>query len=337
MKESNYKKILLGHGSGGKLTHELIQDILAKKLHNKYLSKLSDSAVLPLRGGELAFTTDSFVVTPLFFPGADIGKLAVCGTVNDLVVQGALPRYLSLAFIVEEGLSFDILNKVVDSIALACRQAKIMVVTGDFKVVPKLACDQMFINTSGIGEMVSPMPLSTKRIKEGDEVLVTGNIGEHGLAILSARNDLDLKIKSDCALLSELLCPISKKFTGVMCMRDPTRGGLATTLNELAFSSGKTIRIYEEKIPISPRARVAAELLGVDLLYMACEGRAIIITDHSETKAILRQLRNHTLGKNSAIIGEVVRRGPAEVLLQTSSGSQRILDMPVVDMLPRIC
>jgi hydrogenase expression/formation protein HypE len=332
------KKILLGHGSGGRLMHALIKDLLLKKLNNPILKELSDSACINYRE-RLAFTTDSFVVSPLFFPGGDIGKLAVCGTVNDLVMLGALPEYLSLALIVEEGFDYNILEKVADSLSLHAKKAGVYFVTGDIKVVEKGACDKLFINTSGIGRIMEGRKLSIKNIEPHDKIIITGNIAEHGLAVLAKRKELDLgfNIKSDCASLAGLIIPVLKKTGAIKFMRDPTRGGIATTLNEIAEVSGLGVVINEKNIPVSKKVRVACELLGIDPLYVANEGKAVLVVSKDKAKEVFNLLRKHPLGRNAREIGIVVKQPKACVILNTILGTERIVDMLTSEPLPRIC
>ncbi|MFH0826887.1 MAG: hydrogenase expression/formation protein HypE [Candidatus Omnitrophota bacterium] len=332
------QKILLGHGSGGRLMHQLIANLMLKKLDNPILKELSDSARIPYRE-KIAFTTDSFVVSPLTFPGGDIGKLAVCGTVNDLVVAGAHPEYLSLALILEEGLDYRLLEKIVESIAVHCRRTKVSCVTGDIKVVEKGACDKMFINTAGIGRMVNARPLSVKNIKAGDRVIVTGEIGQHGMAVLSKRKELDLKlnIKSDCHALDGLLLPVLKKIQGVRFMRDPTRGGLVSTLHEIAQATGLGIRIKEKQIPVSVQVKAACELLGIDPLYVANEGCAVVVVAEKSADRALRLLKKHPLGRRARVVGEVMSKPRGRVILETRLGTERILEMLTSEPLPRIC
>lgn len=318
--------------------HNLIKELLLKKLDNPLLSELADSARINYKD-KLAFTTDSFVVSPLKFPGGDIGKLAVCGTVNDLVMLGAEPEYLSLALIIEEGFDYKTLEYIVNSISLNAKKAGAYFVTGDLKVVEKGACDKIFINTSGIGRIVGNRTFSVKNIKPGDSIIITGNIAGHGLAVLAKRKELDLgfKIKSDCAALNDLIIPIVKKTGAIKFMRDPTRGGLATTLNEIAEGAKLSIVIEEGDIPISTQASAACELLGIDPLYVANEGAAIMIVDTKYAKNILRLLHKNALGKNARIIGKVVKKPKAQVILNTVVGTQRIVDMLTSEPLPRIC
>jgi hydrogenase expression/formation protein HypE len=338
LKLSSKNKILLGHGSGGRLMHKLIKELLLQKLNNPILKELSDSAVINYKE-RLAFTTDSFVVSPLQFPGGDIGKLAVCGTVNDLVMSGALPQYLSLALIIEEGLNYDTLEWIAESISLNARRAKVSVVTGDMKVVEKGACDKIFINTSGIGRIMKNIKVSIRNIKPGDKVIITGNIAQHGLAVLAKRKELDLgfNIKSDCAALNDLIIPILQKTNSIKFMRDPTRGGIATTLNEIAEASGLGIIIEEKHIPVSVKVKAGCELLGIDPLYVANEGVAIIVVKENSAHRVLHLLRRHPLGKNAQIVGSVAKQPKAKVILNTILGTERIVDMLTSELLPRIC
>jgi hydrogenase expression/formation protein HypE len=329
--------ISLNHGSGGRLMHNLIRDLLLKKLGNPVLKLLSDSAVINY-SEPLAFTTDSFVVSPIFFPGADIGKLAVCGTINDLVMQAAVPEHLSLALIIEEGLDFKTLEKIIGSISFQARKQRVSIVTGDLKVVERGACDKIFINTSGIGRILEGKRMSLKNIKPEDKVIITGEIARHGLSVLAQRQDLNLgfNIKSDCAALNNLILPILKKTDAVKFMRDPTRGGVATTLNEISEGSGLGIVIDETRIPLSPKAKAACELLGIDPLYVANEGNALMIVEKGSAKKLVNLLRRNPLGRKSQIIGEVTDKTD-KVILNTVLGTQRIVDMLTGQPLPRIC
>ncbi|MFH1202388.1 MAG: hydrogenase expression/formation protein HypE [Candidatus Omnitrophota bacterium] len=332
------RRIMLAHGSGGRLMHGLIKELLLKKLNNPILAELSDSALIKYKD-RIVFSTDSFVVTPLFFPGGDIGKLAVCGTANDLVMLGGLPEYLALSLIIEEGLDYRILEKIIESISREIKKTGISIVTGDIKVVEKGAADKIFINTSGIGRVKNGLRLSAKNIRSGDRVIITGKIGQHGLAVLAGRRDMNLgfNIKSDCAALADLLLPVLMKIKGIRFMRDPTRGGVATTLNEITESSGLGIVIEEKFIPVSGKVRAACELLGLDPLYLANEGRAIIIVAADSAKRVLSLLRAHPLGKDSGIIGSVVSDYPSQVVMNTVLGTQRIIEMLAAEALPRIC
>ncbi|MBP7835942.1 MAG: hydrogenase expression/formation protein HypE [Candidatus Omnitrophica bacterium] len=332
------KKILLGHGSGGRLMHDFIKEILLKRLHNPILGKLADSAVI---GGQekFAFTTDSFVVSPLFFPGGDIGKLAIAGTVNDLAMLGAMPEYLSLALIMEEGLEQGVLERIIDSLSFHAKKAGIQIVTGDTKVVEKGAADKLFINTSGLGRLIVKEELSIANISCGDRIIITGNIAEHGLAVLAKRKELGLglNIKSDCQALNGLILPLLKKYRGIKFMRDPTRGGLATTLNEITEGSQLGIIINEKDIPLSGKVRAAAELLGIDPLYVANEGKAVLVVEPEAADRVIVFLRKHPLGHNAEIIGTVVKQPRGRLILRTIFGTERVLDMLTSEPLPRIC
>ncbi len=333
-----FNKILLGHGSGGRLMHELINGLLLKKLNNPVLRELSDAARLGYGKG-IAFSTDSFVVSPIKFPGGDIGKLAVCGTVNDLVMMGAQPEYLSLALVVEEGLDYAVLEEVVSSISSNAKLCKVAFVTGDTKVVEKGACDKIFINTSGIGRIVKNSHLSMKNISPGDRIIVTGDLGRHGLAVLSQRKGFNLGfgIKSDCAGLNGLLIPVLKKTGAIKFMRDPTRGGVATTLNEIAEGADVGITIEEKNIPLSSKVRAAGELLGIDPLYIANEGMAILVVEKNSAGKTLSLLKKHHLGRKAREIGFITRSPRRQVIIKTLLGTERIVDMLTSEPLPRIC
>ena len=329
------KKIEIGHGSGGKLTRNLIEDIFLKYLNSAELTPLEDAAYIKLKSKSIAITTDSYVVRPLFFPGGNIGKLAVCGTVNDLVVSGAIPRYLSIGFILEEGFPIERLEDIVKSISETSRNAGVSIVTGDTKVVEKNKCDGMFINTTGIGEIVKP--LSSSNISAGDAVIVTGTIGDHGTAIALARNEFDIKapVESDCASLNGLLVPLLK-IEGLRWMRDPTRGGVVTVLSELSDTIGLGVEIFEDRVPVREDVRFISDMLGYDPLYLANEGKAIIITSSESANKIIRLLKKHPLGINTAVIGNISSEF-RKVRLRTTIGGERLLDMMEEDMLPRIC
>lgn len=332
------EKILLAHGSGGKLAHQLLKELLTPNFSNPILNKLDDSAVFEVKG-RLAFTTDSFVVKPLFFPGGDIGKLAIFGTVNDLAVMGAKPLYLTVAFIIEEGLKIELLEKIIKSMKRATAEARVKIVGGDLKVVEKNACDKIFINTSGIGLIPNNISISANNAKVGDVIILNGFIGEHAAAVISARQDYKLKtsIRSDCASLHHLIADILKVSTEIHVMRDPTRGGVATTLNEIAQQSNVEIQIEEDKLPITEAVRGFCEILGIDPLYMANEGKVLIFAKEKDGKKILSAMQKHQLGKHAVIIGRVTKKNNPVVLLRTSIGSTRILDMLSGEQLPRIC
>ncbi|MDP3143380.1 MAG: hydrogenase expression/formation protein HypE [Candidatus Omnitrophota bacterium] len=333
------EKILLGHGSGGKLMHDLIRDVFLKHLNNPYLAKMADAAVINFGNKKLAFTTDSFVVKPLFFSGGDIGKLAICGTVNDLTMMAAKPLFISCAMIIEEGFSVKLLEKITQSLAREVKLAKVSIVTGDVKVVENGACDGIFINTAGIGEILPGINLSAENIKAGDKIILNGPLGLHGLAVLAGRKELDFdfQIKSDCAALNKLILPLLKKGGAVRFMRDPTRGGLATTLNEIAQAADCAIKIEEGNIPVSSSVKSACEILGLDPLYIANEGKAVLIVAAQIAQRILRQIKKHPLGKHARIIGEIEKNPRKKVYLKTISGGKRIIDMLTSDALPRIC
>ncbi|MGE5307801.1 MAG: hydrogenase expression/formation protein HypE [Deltaproteobacteria bacterium] len=331
------ERILLSHGSGGKLTHRLLEEIVFPAFRNPYLEKNDDSAVVELKG-RTAFTTDSFVIKPLFFPGGDIGKLAVCGTVNDLAVMAALPRFVTSACIVEEGFAVADFRKIILSMKKAAEEAGVMIVGGDMKVVEKGACDGMFINTSGVGTVMTGTQVSADRARPGDAVIINGPIGDHGAAVMASRQDYGIRvpIKSDCCPLNGLAQAALAACPRVHVMRDPTRGGVATTLNEIARSSKVTVAIEENLLPVRPAVRGFSEVLGIDPLYMANEGKILIFCPDKDASRVLKALSRHPYGKGSRVIGRVEKGEPA-VLLRTSIGSTRILDMLTGEQLPRIC
>jgi len=332
--------VTLSHGGGGKAMKDLIDDVFVSAFDNAALAPLEDQArfdlaALAAHGDRLAFTTDSFVVDPLFFPGGDIGTLAVCGTVNDLAVGGAKPLYLSCAVIIEEGVSLDLLRRVSASMARTAREAGVTIVTGDTKVVPKGACDKLFITTAGKG-----VELGVHLARSGDVVLVNGLLGDHGAAILCARGDmaLDTPIESDCAPLNGLIHAILAAAPGVRFMRDATRGGIATVLNEIADASGVAIDIDEAATPLREEVKGFCEILGLDPLYLANEGKIVVICPPAEAAAALATMQAHPLGARAAMIGRVTEQGEAgRVTLQTVFGGRRIVDMLVGEQLPRIC
>ena len=331
-------KILLAHGSGGKLAHELVEKSFLGAFDNPFLAKLDDSAVIDL-SGRLAFTTDSYVVSPIFFPGGDIGKLAVCGTVNDLAMSGAQPLYLSLAFIIEEGLSQSELEQIVDSVQKAAQEAGVKIVAGDTKVVHRGSADKLFINTAGVGVISEGINISGGNARPGDKVILSGTIGDHGIAVLSQREGLSFstQLESDCAPLGSLVAEMLTASPNIHCLRDPTRGGLATTLNELAKQSKVGIRIEEERIPVREEVLGACEMLGFDPLYVANEGKLVAVVSAEDANRILQAMRENRYGKEAAIIGEVGVEPPGRVVMKTCLGASRIVDMLVGDLLPRIC
>jgi hydrogenase expression/formation protein HypE len=336
-KKINEDKILLAHGSGGKLMHDLIESFLPA-LANPILEKMDDSAVFEA-SGRLAFTTDSYTVNPLFFPGGDIGRLAVCGTVNDLAMSGARPLYLSLAFIIEEGLPVAELKKILASIREAAEEAGVKIVTGDTKVVDQGSADRLFINTAGVGIVPEGAEISAANARPGDRIIVSGNIGDHGIAVLSQREGLKFRtpIPSDCAPLNGLVADMLAAAANIHCLRDPTRGGLAVTLNDFAGQSSAGIIIEEGKIPVDKAVLAAAELLGLDPLHIANEGKLAAAVAPDDVDAVLAAMKRNKYGKNAAVIGEVVREHPGQVVMKTSLGASRIVDMPVGELLPRIC
>ena len=335
--------ILLGHGSGGKLSAELVRDIFLPAFQNPALARLDDQAIVNVNGQRLAMTTDSFVVKPLFFPGGDIGSLAVHGTVNDLAMGGATPLYLSAGFIIEEGFSMDELRRVVDSLRRAADEAGVYVVTGDTKVVEKGKGDGLFINTTGIGVVPAGVDLSADRARPGDKVLLSGSIGDHGIAILAQREGLEFetRIESDSAalhtLVARMLGATSNVSCGIRCMRDPTRGGVSSTLNEIAERSRVGIELEESSLPIHEEVRGACELLGLDPLYVANEGKLIAIVAPEAVSAVLAAVRCHALGAEAQIIGTVKKENPGLVTMRTPLGTTRVVDMLAGDQLPRIC
>ena len=331
-------KILLAHGSGGKLAHDLITKNFVSALDNPLLAQMDDAAVFDVKH-RLAFTTDSYVVNPIFFPGGNIGKLAVCGTVNDLATSGAQPLYLSLALIIEEGLPLNDLKKVIDSIKATADEAGVKIITGDTKVVNRGSADKLFINTSGIGIIPKGISISGSNAKLGDKIILSGTIGDHGIAVLSKREGISFStnLESDCAPLAGLVAEMLKVSRNIHSLRDPTRGGLATTLNELAEQSKIGIRIEETRIPVRDEVLGACEMLGFDPLYVANEGKMVTIVAAEDAYKILKAMQKHRYGKNAAIIGEVIADHPGRVVMKTLLGSSRIVDMLVGDLLPRIC
>ncbi len=329
--------ILLSHGSGGESTRKLIEEEILKYFRNDILEELLDSAVFNLHG-KTAFTTDSFVVSPIFFPGGDIGKLSIYGTVNDLSVMGAKPLYISVGFIIEEGLSFDEFRRILQSMKLASEECGVKIVTGDTKVVEKGKGDKIFINTAGIGIIEEDLDWRGRKIEDGDLVIVNGGIGEHGIALMLERLGVKSgeEVKSDLAPLNSLTIPLLKSSKGVKFMRDPTRGGVAGILNEISQKYHIDIEVYEEKIPIKDWVKSASEILGIDPLYAANEGKVVMIVSKDEKEKVLEFLRVHPLGKDSRVIGEA-KKGNGKVYLITKLGTKRILDTLKRDLLPRIC
>ena len=332
-------RILLGHGSGGKLSAELVRDVFLPALGNPTLARLNDQAIVQVNGSRLAITTDSFVVKPLFFPGGDIGSLAVHGTINDLAMGGAQPLFLSVAFILEEGLPLETLQRVVASLQRAAADANVQIVTGDTKVVEKGKGDGLFINTTGIGLVPDGLELSADCARPGDKVILSGFIGDHGIAILAQREGLEFEttIESDSAAVHTLVASMLKKSAAIRCMRDPTRGGLSSTLNEIAEQSRVGIEIEEERIPVREDVRGACEMLGLDPLYVANEGKLVAIVAPDAADELVQTMRAHPLGKEARIIGTVTEKNAGLVTMRTTLGTTRIVDMLAGDQLPRIC
>lgn len=343
--QSRYDHILLGHGSGGQLTADLIQHLFVPAFANDVLAALEDQATLDLNGSHgvagcrIAFTTDAFVVRPIFFPGGDIGRLAVHGTVNDLAVGGARPLFLSAAFILEEGLPLADLKRIVRSMREACDEAGVTLVTGDTKVVDRGKGDQVFITTSGIGLVPAGRALSIRSARPGDRILVSGTIGDHGIAIMSVREGIEFEtiLESDTASLADLTRVMLEACPAIRCMRDPTRGGLSSAMNELAVASRVGVVLREAAIPLRPEVRGACEMLGLDPLYVANEGKLIAVVPPADADRLLAVMRNHPLGRNAAIIGEVVANHSGMVILHSVVGGERVVTMLAGEQLPRIC
>ncbi len=329
------KKILAAHGAGGKFSADLLHETILPELGNEILNELHDGAKI----GNLAFTTDSYVVRPIFFRGGNIGKIAVCGTVNDLAMTGAVPKYLSAGVILEEGFPIDDLKKIVHSVKLAADEAGVKIVTGDTKVVGKGQADGIFINTAGIGEIIEGVNISPKSVKAGMKILISGFVGDHAAAILSARHGLELpeNIKSDCAPLAGMIREILEVEPKISMLRDPTRGGVAAVLNEIAAAANVGILIDENKIPVRPEVRGVCDILGFDVLELANEGKCIAIVPPESAEKILETMRKNVYGENAEIIGEVTENSPGKVGLKTEIGTIRIVDMPLGNLVPRIC
>lgn len=336
--------INMAHGSGGKAMRDLIEDVFLGAFDNPLLAPMEDQAVMPLaelsaQGDRLAFTTDTYVVSPLFFPGGDIGTLAVAGTVNDLAVSGAKPMYLSCGMVLEEGLPMETLRRVVASMKRVAAEAGVIIVTGDTKVVERGAADKLFINTAGVGVVPRGISISAHNAQPGDVVIVNGYLGDHGTAILIARNELALQstVESDCQPLASLISVMLAVCPGIHCLRDATRGGVATVLNEFAISSDVAIRLREEALPLREEVKGACEILGLDPLYLANEGKLVVIVPAVDAGCVLAAMRAHPAGVHAAIIGEVTEQPAGVVVLHTVFGGQRIVDMLVGEQLPRIC
>ncbi len=331
--------ITLAHGSGGKATRTLVEGLFLEELGNPLLDRLGDSAIVPLNGSRLAFTTDSYVVKPIFFPGGSIGELAVNGTVNDLAVSGARPLVLSAAFVVEEGFAVPELRRVAADMAAAAAAADVMVATGDTKVVERGKGDGVYVNTAGVGIVPDGVSLDPTLVREGDRVLVSGTLGDHGMAVMIARGELELEVDlaSDTAPVHELAAALLELGASVRWLRDPTRGGLATALNELAQQAGVAVALDESALPLRPEVVGACEILGIDPLYVANEGKLVAVVAPEAAESALEALCRQRLGSEAAIIGEIRAEPAGLVLLETSFGGSRIVDMLVGDPLPRIC
>jgi len=331
--------VLLSHGGGGRRTQQLIRDLILKHLGNPILDRLDDGACLDVPEHNLVFTTDSYVVTPIFFPGGDIGKLAVCGTINDLAMQGAAPRYLSLALILEEGLVMADLERVIQSVAQMVRETGVMVVTGDTKVVERGKGNGIFINTAGIGVRCPGVDTHVANARSGDVVIITGTIGDHGIAVMSRREGLNLEtdVVSDVAPLWGMIEPLLREIPEIHSLRDPTRGGVAAALGDIATTSGVGIRIHERALPIRPGVQGACKLLGLEVLNVANEGKALVICAAAQAEHALRILSAHPLGREAAVIGAVTAEPAGMVLMETALGGERIVDTPLGEDLPRIC
>jgi hydrogenase expression/formation protein HypE len=340
MKATKHKRILLAHGGGGQLTDDLIRRHILPGLKNDALNELGDSAKLNLPTGSVCFTTDSYVVKPLFFNGGDIGKLAVCGTINDLAVAGSKPVALTLSFIIEDGFEIELLDKILASIGETANQIGVDIVTGDTKTVETGAADKIFINTAGIGIRLPGVDLGFEKIAIGDKIIINGTVGDHGMTIISQRQEIKFQsqLKSDCAPLAELTGKLLESTSGIKFMRDPTRGGLAATLNEIARSTALSVEIRENDIPIKPTVQAAADMLGFDVLAIANEGKFVAVVSTESAENCLSICKNHSLGKEAKIIGEIVEtRDVPLVEINTRIGGKRIVQMPYGRKLPRIC
>jgi hydrogenase expression/formation protein HypE len=337
---AGYPTIVMGHGGGGKLGNELVEFLFLPAFRNSALENLGDAALLDLGAGKLAMSTDSFVVQPLFFPGGSIGELAVNGTVNDLAVSGATPKFLTAGFILEEGFPLPQLAAIVDSMARAAQQAGVQIVTGDTKVVERGHGDGVYINTAGIGLLRTGISVGPHRAMPNDAVLVSGTIGDHGMAIMSVREGLEFEsqIRSDCAALNGLISQVlDAAGPSVHVMRDPTRGGLASTLNEIAHSSGVGIDLSEASLPVRPQVQSACELLGLDPVYVANEGKAVFFVAPDAAEQVLEVLRAHSLGREAALIGHVTAQHKGMLVARTAMGANRVIPTQIGEQLPRIC
>ena len=336
---TDYPRVLLAHGGGGKLSQDLVRKMFLPEFGNELLNPLHDGAIFPVETGRLAFSTDSYVINPIFFPGGDIGKLAVNGTVNDLAMCGAKPLYLSVALIIEEGLPMEDLWRVVRSMQQAAQEARVTIVTGDTKVVEKGKGDKLFITTSGVGVVEPGVTIGPKEARVGDKIILSGFIAEHGIAIMSVREGLEFEstMESDSAPLNGLVEKMLQAGRNIHVLRDPTRGGVAGVLNEIAQASEVGITISEDRIPLSEGVRGACEILGLDPLYVANEGKLLAFVPPAEAEAVLQAMRSHPYGRDAVIIGEVVAKHPGTVVMKSTVGGSRVVDMLSGEQLPRIC
>ena len=329
-------KITLAHGAGGQMSRELLNNIIQPTFSNSTLNMLHDGAILSM-SDNLAFTTDSYVIRPLFFDGGDIGKLSICGTVNDLAMTGAVPKVLSVGFIIEEGFLIDDLKRIVESMKAAAEEAGVKIVTGDTKVVAKGQCDGIFINTAGIGEIIEGVNIDPHSVEVGMKVIISGTIGDHAASILANRHGLELDLQSDCAPLADLTAELLRTVPNIPTLRDPTRGGVAAVLNEVAEASNVGIIIDEDKLPIREKVQGVCDILGFDVLELANEGKFIAFVPSDKIDTVLNVMHDHRYGANAAVIGEVTSESRGSVGLRTSIGSIRVVDMPLGAIVPRIC
>ena len=332
-------RIMLAHGSGGTMMRSLVEDVFVKHFGDPELAKMDDAATLPRPDGRIAMSTDTYVVKPLFFPGADIGRLAVCGTVNDIATSGATPLYISVGFVLEEGLEVADLDRILESMAAAAKEAGVRIVTGDTKVVEKGHGDGIYVNTAGVGVLADGVDLSGSHCKPGDAILVSGTLGDHGIAVISKREGLEFgtDIVSDAAPLNALCAAVLAAAPDVRCFRAPTRGGLASTLNELADASGVSMTVEEGDVPVHDQVRGASEMLGYDVFQVANEGKMVVIVPADQAEAALTAMKSAPYGEDAAIIGSVAEENPGKVYVRTGFGAKRIMDMLVGEQLPRIC
>jgi len=335
----SHDHVQLAHGAGGKLSSEMIDKIFLPRFTNTTLDKMEDQAILENPGGRIAFSTDTFVVDPIFFPGGDIGDLAINGTVNDVAMSGAQPLYLSVGFILEEGLPFETLHRIVLSMESAAKAAGVQIVAGDTKVVNRGSCDKLFINTTGIGFVPPGVNISAANLHPGDKIILSGTLADHGMAVMTTREGLSFQstVASDTAALNHLVEDMLRISLDIHALRDPTRGGLATSLNEFATASNVGIQLYGDNIPVRENVRGACEILGIDPLYVANEGKLVAVVPPQIAEQMLDAMKSNPLGKDSVIIGEVTDKHPGVVAMRTSLGANRIVDMPVGEQLPRIC